>query len=603
MLRRPTFWLALLITLVMTLAVPAQEWRSHTVAKGENLTVIARRYGVTVDELREWNSLRRDTLHVGQSLRIPSQDEEWYVVRPGDTLAAIAQNHDVTLSLLRELNALKSDRIYPGQRLQLLPSPEDEGVHVVRRGESLSIIAQRRGLSLAQLKNLNGLASDHIYPGQKLRLKDVAASVHVVERGDALWEIARAYGMTLDQLKRLNDLTSDVIHPGQELRVSGALAMQPRLAEYVVRRGDNLTEIAQLHQMSLGELRRLNELKGSVIHPGQKLRVRPMLGAAEPERGGEEDWASLLEPPKGVRSFTAANGPYFHAGPRAASQSSRTYAEDSRLKPLTAYQRGRELWDHYLAAVDRLPARSGNLSGWHFVLDPGHGGIDPGAIVAGHDQDGTEFLVVEDEYVYDLALRVAALLRLHGADVTTTLLSANHTIRHSSPPNTTFVHDRNEVYNDLDWNRSRGRRAWPRGGQSYLDARVDIAERAVKGVPANRQVFLSFHADNDPTAGDAVTLFYYQDRQRTDKASREFARSLIPAMGAGARMKGKSLGVLRRNPITRKLLIETRNLAYEEHVWSIRYEALRQRDAEKVVRALLDGLAPGSGGMMRTASP
>lgn len=602
-MRRPILsGLLLLVTLATTFPAPAQEWRTHTVRKGENLTVIARRYDVTVSELREWNSLRSDKLLVGQVLRIPSRDEEWYVVRRGDTLAAIARRHDVTLSLLRELNELTSDRIYPGQRLQLLPSPDDEGIHVVRRGEALSVIAQRRGVSVATLKRLNGLTSDRIYPGQKLRLKDVDTSVHVVERGDALWEIAEAYGMSLSRLKELNGLFGDVIHPGQELRVSGAPAAPPRLAEYVVRRGDNLSEIAQLHQMSLGELRRLNEIKGSVIHPGQTLRVRPMLGGAEPERGGEEDWASLLAGPSGVRRFEAANGPYFHAGPRAASQRSRNYAEDSRLKPATAYKRARKLWETYLAAVDRLPRRSGRLEGWHFVLDPGHGGIDPGAIVPGHDQDGTEFLVVEDEYVYDLALRVAALLRLHGADVTPTLLSANHTLRGNSPPNVTFVHDRNEVYNDHAWNQ-RGRRSWPRGGQSYLDARVDIAERAVRGIPRNRQIFLSFHADNDPLAGDAVTLFYYQDRRRTDKASREFARALLPALGAGARMKGRSLGVLRRNPIARKLLIETRNLAYEEHVWSIRYEALRQRDAEKVVKALLDGLAPGGGGRVAAAGP
>ena len=602
MRRHPLSGLLLLVMLVTTLPAPAQEWRTHTVQKGENLTIIARRYEVTVDELREWNSLQRDRLLVGQTLRIPSKDEEWYVVRSGDTLVGIARRHDVTLSLLRELNHLKSDRIYPGQRLQLLPSPDDEGIHVVRRGEALSVIAQRRGLSLAALKRLNGLTTDVIYPGQKLRLKDVDTSVHVVERGDALWEIAKAYGMTLAQLKELNGLDSDVIHPGQELRVTGALTVQPKLAEYKVRKGDNLSEIAQLHQMSLGELRELNGITGSVIHPGQSLKVRPMLGVADPARTAEEDWASLLAVPAGVRRIDSANGPYFHAGPKADVQKHANYAEDSRLKPVTAYQRARALWETYLAAVDRLPRRSRALEGWHFVLDPGHGGIDPGCIATGHDQDGTEFLVVEDEYVYDLSMRVAALLRLHGADVTPTLLSANHTLRRNASPNSTFVHDRNEVYNDRRWNADRGRSAWPRGGQTYLDARVDIAEAAVKGVPQNRQVFLSFHADNDRYAGDAVTLFYYQDSKRTDKASREFARSLLPAMGAGARMKGRNLAVLRRNPITRKLLIEMRNLAYEEHVWSIRYDALQQRDAEKVVQALVDGLGTKDGGRLAAAA-
>ena len=55
-------------------------------------------------------------------------------------------------------------------------------------------------------------------------------------------------------------------------------------------------------------------------------------------------------------------------------------------------------------------------------------------------------------------------------------------------------------------------------------------------------------------------------------------------------MKGQNLGVLRSNPARYKLLVEMRNLAYEDHIWAIRYDRLRQRDAENVVKALLDEL-------------
>ena len=85
----------------------AQEWRIHTVQRGENLTVIARRYDVTVDELRDWNSLRRDDLAIGQQLRIPGEDEEFTTVRSGDTLIRIASRHDTTADLLRSLNDLR----------------------------------------------------------------------------------------------------------------------------------------------------------------------------------------------------------------------------------------------------------------------------------------------------------------------------------------------------------------------------------------------------------------------------------------------------------------------------------------------------------------
>jgi N-acetylmuramoyl-L-alanine amidase len=152
------------------------------------------------------------------------------------------------------------------------------------------------------------------------------------------------------------------------------------------------------------------------------------------------------------------------------------------------------------------------------------------------------------------------------------------------------VHDRNEVFNDEQWNRSSRPATWPKGGQSYLEKRVDIARQAVKDTPKDRQVFLSFHADNEKSIGNAITLFYHQNNRSVDRISRDFAEKLLPAMGAGSRAKGRNYGVLRNNPIQYKLLVEMRNLAFADHIWAIRYEELRQRDAEKMVEALVSVL-------------
>jgi len=567
----------LLIGLLLWPAVEAwaQEWQTHRVRRGENLTVIARQYKVTVPEMRAWNNLRSDELAIGQQLRIPRPDREWYVVRRGDNLTDIAKKHDLSLALLKQINGLRGSTIQPGQRLKLRPTPLDEAVHIVRSGESLSEIAQRYGLPLAQLKSINGLSGDRISVGQKLRLKQAGKAVHIVENGDALWEIARAYGITVAEIRDINGLTSSRIYPGQELQLTGKAAAVR--ATYKVRRGDSLAGIARLHQMSLSELRRLNNLSGSVIHPGDELRVRPLPGSSPRQTPQGLDWSLLQVAVAGVAKVKGPNGPYYFAPPQAYRQRSRNYFEESRISPSAAYRNARRLWDKFEKTVAGMGRLSDRLAGWHFVLDPGHGGIDPGYIV-------------EDEYVHDIALRTYVLLKLHGAEVTLTLLSPNHLLRQSEPLNSTFVHDRNEVFNSAEWNRRNKPSTWPKGGQKYLNARINVAKRAFRGAPAKRQVFLSFHADNVPAFGEVVSLFYFQNRHRTDTVSRSFARKLLPAMGAGARATGKDLGVLRDNPARYKLLVEMRNLAYQDHIWAIRYEELRQRDAEKVVQALLEAV-------------
>lgn len=88
--------------------------------------------------------------------------------------------------------------------------------HTVKSGESLWILANRYGTSVAAIKNLNGLRSDMIYPGQVLKV----ASRHTVSYGESLWIIAKKYGTTVTALKKLNGLSSDKIYAGQVLRIA-----------------------------------------------------------------------------------------------------------------------------------------------------------------------------------------------------------------------------------------------------------------------------------------------------------------------------------------------------------------------------------------------
>ena len=105
-------------------------------------------------------------------------------------------------------------------------------------------------------------------------------TTHHVRRGETLYGIASRYGMTLSQLKALNGLSLDTIRPGQRLRVSGEAPAPARVAPpaprpttHRVRSGDNLTRIAQRYGVTVRQLREWNGLRSETIRPGQRLRV------------------------------------------------------------------------------------------------------------------------------------------------------------------------------------------------------------------------------------------------------------------------------------------------------------------------------------------
>ena len=594
-------------SLKVGLPVRSGDW--YRVRRGDTLSKIARQFAVPVYKLKALNRLDGNVIHVGQKLRLQAAaparsasiddgDEEprEYTVRRGDTLSKIALRFDVGLSFLRQLNKLKSDLIRPGQKLRLRASRLEEAVHVVKEDETLTEIARRYRVSVSQLQRLNGLVGDRILIGQKLRLKDAASTVHIVERGDALWEIARAYGISVYRLKILNGLRSNRIYPGQKLKLypdgklePSTVSAGPRLATYVVQRGDYLGQIARLHQMSVAEITRINKLKkNAVIHPGDRLKVRPMRWVELSEINWDDLQIRRADTPK----IALDNGPYYFSRPRKARQPSKKYYEEHPSSPRQTYRQAARLWREFERKVGNMGRLSSRLEGWHIVLDPGHGGLDPGALVSARDGKGNRLYVVEDEYVFDIALRVYVLARLHGAQVTMTLLSPNHLIRQSEPPTQTFVHEKNEVYNWAAYNQTNKLSAWPR--RNNLSTRVRIARQAFAKAPRGRRIFLSLHADSAPKAPEAPLVLYYRRGKSVDRVSRQFARSLLPALGAGAHFRGQNLGVLRNNPADVKVLIEVRNMAYRDHVWALRFEDLRHRDAEKVVRGLLDHAARAS---------
>jgi len=184
-------------------------YATHTVKKGENIGGIARKYGVTVEDIagNPDNQIgRNNLLRIGQVLSI------------GPELTNEGKRKPATPSAAKVESATSAS----------IPD-----VHIVASGENLGSIARDHGIPMESLANANSLnPATTIHPGQKLSL-DVSSQLtanvssaasdgdeHVVISGDSLWQIAHRYGVSVDALRRANGLHQRAkLMPGQRLSI------------------------------------------------------------------------------------------------------------------------------------------------------------------------------------------------------------------------------------------------------------------------------------------------------------------------------------------------------------------------------------------------
>jgi LysM repeat protein len=252
---------------------------------------------------------------------VPTQADSGYIIlQPGETLSYISALYAVSERDLIAWNGLSSAHdVRAGQRLAIRPpdmrsaSPQagraaasaSAGVIVVAPGESLSGIALRHGVTVAQLRAWNGLTSDTIRAGRILRVQPPAAQASgslgapaaeghppqepargaapataatpeapdvdgmiTVQPGQSLSVIAATYKVSKADLRQWNKLKSDQLQIGQKLRVKAPVRI------HTVKAGENLSGIAAKYKVSAKALMQKNKLaKADVLPVGKELII------------------------------------------------------------------------------------------------------------------------------------------------------------------------------------------------------------------------------------------------------------------------------------------------------------------------------------------
>lgn len=308
-------------------------WHHHKVKRGESLGVIARQYGISVTELQQANDMKGTRIRAGQSLLIPIKvtpkkssgkkpvNVKTYVAKLGDNLSSVARLFGVSQESLRIWNSMDETAVIKAGDTLFVSKPELKPAeaapapkimkkgerYVVQSGETYASIAKAVGIPVVLLMEANGgfekrlsvgdslVVPEYVQPKKPLKKVDPVKSnpesakassasktagkaaetgTYIVEPGDNLSYIAKKFGTSVEEIQALNGMGNSVaIYAGQKLRVSGTGA-QVNEVIHVVKKGEGLWDIARQYKVTIEDIVKWNKLTDTKVKIGDKLKIR-----------------------------------------------------------------------------------------------------------------------------------------------------------------------------------------------------------------------------------------------------------------------------------------------------------------------------------------
>lgn len=153
---------------------------------------------------------------------------------------------------------------------------ESQEIYTVKKGDSLWKIANKYNTTVEKLKSANNLKTNTLNVGQKLVIPSISVSpevsdTYIVQKGDSLWSIANKFNMTVSELKNLNNLTNNLLSIGQVLKIKDS--SNNGETTYTVQKGDSLWVIANKYGITTEELKSYNNLTSNLLSIGQVLKI------------------------------------------------------------------------------------------------------------------------------------------------------------------------------------------------------------------------------------------------------------------------------------------------------------------------------------------
>ena len=200
-----------------------------------------------------------------------------YTVKKGDTLYGIAKKYNTTIDNLKKQNNLTSNTLSIGQILKIIPT-KLESNYTIEKGDTLYGIANKYNTTIDKLKELNNLTTNILTIGSTIKVpagtitEDIIEDniEYIVKVGDTIYGIARKFNITVDELKRINNKDNNTVSIGESLLIPN----KKITTSYIVEKNDTLYSIAKKFNTTINKIKELNNLKTNNLSIGEELIVR-----------------------------------------------------------------------------------------------------------------------------------------------------------------------------------------------------------------------------------------------------------------------------------------------------------------------------------------